>query len=1616
MPTTPSTTKLYTRAIVSTTPPLEGLLWFNPVNQVVYTQTSTGWGNPTSCVVSDTDPTLRTVWRRGLHDEKSTPQYVDKTRNPIAIGSPVGDWGVVNQWVQNPEHKNKKIVTLSQIVTHFTSILKAQPSLPGIQGGGVFTLNQQGYNYGVGGTIKEHNDSFDTLISAVNVNTVTPLGVLEYAVQEYQSSLITIQSLFTKGVSSLLTTFTPDSLINQSSYVTSRIIAAYENNDARAQIFGDSSAYDKETGAGVYNWIASSPMFGLSQKTKPHLNISDVGIELYHHDGHRSNVIYTVAELDRLSRLLCSHIDNRTNTSLGIVSSIAPPTTYGNFLLSLGALRPGVYWYQVSANTRTLYRFNMFVAAGITPQVTYNGASLPDGVKYYNTLSNTVFTIVSGQWVVTSTVGSGDISQIWTKVDLTQLLGKTLLEVEHRLYDVCVSTYNVFDYSTLTTTQGDLVTYNRLYEERFFAWTRSQDIKAPLVNVEYRAADPFTWNYSSSTITTHPTIRVTNQPIGSWQSLYTYWYGTPYPHLEPWKLQGYNDQPVWWDSYYLQSNNTRRWIYNHLTRVGMWENIRVGRVPVGQVLPDGITISSGAVGQATQYIYFSVNISDSTTNGIPSDGLFPPYFQLSGAPDISVRSLFTSYTTEISAPDSDYVFGDGGPVEWKWTVSAEHVYDIPMIAFKMQPARFLHRTLGPKFANVDGLQVEELFKQVYSHQDALFHGDVYNVDKTYLVKGLNQWYVNYNRSSGIDTSGEFRHQWVLWEPHQTYQVGGIIDTSTFEIRNKYIDVTAADYNVLLVNNGAFKELWMDAFEARLIDIPAPLIQYNNQSAWKIDLDNLAALSRPINYYGVKEYSNLPDPVQYTPIQILGVVNSDTLVLTGDVLDKFPPGTEFIVSDSSFGLNGTYEVVDSHFTGNQTFVQILANMITPPPGGFPGLPVAGSAPVFLVPPQIGNATPIHAGQTLSFATFDYTGTEIIFPTAQWRVNGIPIIPNVDTIVPVERFTPRYMFVDGPRSMSFALTTTNRDLRVDFTSRLQNDLCGLVWESTDTKDHKQLAYATNKDYRGTTWTFDLEVSATSPQIDDAQRGPSLTIQGRDANGNPVTYIVALFRYALVPASRHSQISINFDTVKAGFYADQPIYLGDVDKIFISVISNSYSSSTNPLPAPIEGWIKISNSAATGSSALINLHQVVITPHAIGMSTSYDDHYDQSPERIVNNLIALGYREWINHYCGMSIYPERTWTGTRLEVVDPINSLNLKTVSTPALAWHKNFAEKCKAVFIQPIYSVSYEMYSSHARYAWTQRDINDNFAETGYVPPSYLLSPGHIGAMAYLKDVFVQFATQMSLANIPVYMQVGEPWWWYNPGTLKPCIYDNATRIAFNTATGLFAPEFVTIYDTTTGGAYDQYKIFLRELLGNSVLAIKTTIKNAFPAALVTILPFFPTIIGKGIMETINFPIAQYSFPNLDIFQVESYDWIIAGNLANATADVQRALGLLGYPPNQVMYLGGFAPQDPISNRLNVWKNVFVNLRSNTSFNLRKQFIWAYTIVMRDSITFRPEDNLQLFFYGDSYVSTIDQTVHTKNELTFQTSSLMIGDTVDALVTLSNVYGQTTATTPTVVINL
>jgi uncharacterized protein (TIGR02217 family) len=557
-------------------------------------------------------------------------------------------------------------------------------------------------------------------------------------------------------------------------------------------------------------------------------------------------------------------------------------------------------------------------------------------------------------------------------------------------------------------------------------------------------------------------------------------------------------------------------------------------------------------------------------------------------------------------------------------------------------------------------------------------------------------------------------------------------------------------------------------------------------------------------------------------------------------------------------------------------------------------------------------------------------------------------------PLMRFDPSFWTLNFPRPMMASVVSTGPEsLRVDAVFYRSNDLAGLIWDSEDVWDHPLLAYATNRDYRRLTVSFRWRSAGIMPL--DAINGPTLTIEGRDASGQPKNWYVRLWNYA-VGTPDDAVITLPFSALDSGFLLPgeaEPVFAGDIDRLFISLVPPGYTGVAGSFAAGVEAWVELSEIRCDGEGVMLDTGDVMLPEHDLKMATGYDDSYNQTPARVLRQIRALGYRDTINHYVGMSHY-------FRLEPLgnDHYVSLSGGALNRPCQAWHLDFANRAKAAGYDLIFSLSYELFDAHCWNDWKQRAENGDPALTGWVPPSTLLSPAHSGAMGYLQAVGRAFAFIQKQAELPVKFQVGEPWWWIRPDH-RICLYDAAATAAFG-ALSVSIPDIRGAKTAAQNAMLDR----AGELLATSTAALVAAVQDEADTVPFEshLLVYLPTVLDPLAPEAkrANVPL-DWASPAFDVLQLEDYDWVTSGNHGATNRAMPMMQSRLGYPIAEQHYFAGFVlnPEDNAQ-----WQEIAFAAQSARERGAAQAFVWALPQVARDGFTYfqigdESEDDVQPF---------------------------------------------------------
>lgn len=552
--------------------------------------------------------------------------------------------------------------------------------------------------------------------------------------------------------------------------------------------------------------------------------------------------------------------------------------------------------------------------------------------------------------------------------------------------------------------------------------------------------------------------------------------------------------------------------------------------------------------------------------------------------------------------------------------------------------------------------------------------------------------------------------------------------------------------------------------------------------------------------------------------------------------------------------------------------------------------------------------------------------------------------------IKRFDPRFWTVDFARPMMASVVTTGAQaLRVETVFYRRHDLAGLIWAAEDRWDHPLLAYETARDFRHVQLSFRWRSGGVKPL--DALHGPTLTIEGRDAEGEPRAWYVRLWNYA-AGEPEDAVISLDFAAMDGGYLLPgeaDPVWAGDIDRMFVSLVPPGYDGSEGLLGGPAEGWAEMSEIAVSGSGSVLAIGDAMLPEHQLGMTNGYDDCYHLTPARVVRQIEALGYRGDVVHYVGMSHYMRLEASGGGFYA-----SLAGGTINAPCAAWHAALAGAVKAAGLGLIWSLSYEYFDEYCWGDWKQRDAEGAPALTGWVPPSTLLSPANASAMGYLQLVARAFVAIAVAAELPVKFQVGEPWWWVNAGG-KICGYDAATSAALGGAS-VTIPDVREALDAGQTAMLDA----LGDLLATSTGALVAGAQDEAGAEDFTshLLVFLPTVLDPAAPELrrANVPLG-WAAPAFDVLQLEDYDWVTAGRGAETGPARAAMVERLGYPVQAQHYFSGFVL---LAEDRAQWAAIADAAAGSRRAGVARTFVWALPQVTRDGfVWFDGEDAVQAF---------------------------------------------------------
>jgi hypothetical protein len=413
---------------------------------------------------------------------------------------------------------------------------------------------------------------------------------------------------------------------------------------------------------------------------------------------------------------------------------------------------------------------------------------------------------------------------------------ETVLKVENKLYGRAKLEHIKFNYVDIIN--GEQSLFDDKLNILFSEYVKSLDDMA--ITNDFTIGDAFTWNYSG--IETEPALTISQNPTkwgAHWKEIYKQQYNTSYPHLEPWKLQGYTEKPTHWDSVYLDSGT---WSPQ------MWTNIRNGIIDSGLSAPPS---------SPPTYTIISVNDTGTKHGSYDVNELIPPYVSI---PALSQNSLIFGDMTSVEAVNiiskvtNNYI-------RQRYEESINYNYDKFMVLFKLQPLKILRLAFGDEYYDTTkngGLLINKTSNAVPSHKDIIFHGTLVN-NVSYSAHGINQWYTNILRSeNNIISMDDFITMWTAWESKLSYQTNSIINDKTLMLDNEFFNIYHQDYSVHVKKSPSVIAKWLHSLLFSVyrsgtygykngVKIPT------DGNDWLFTVDIPVTGNQELYYYGTRNY-------------------------------------------------------------------------------------------------------------------------------------------------------------------------------------------------------------------------------------------------------------------------------------------------------------------------------------------------------------------------------------------------------------------------------------------------------------------------------------------------------------------------------------------------------------------------------------------------------------------------------------------------------------------------------------------------------------------------------------------------------------------------------------------
>jgi hypothetical protein len=271
------------------------------------------------------------------------------------------------------------------------------------------------------------------------------------------------------------------------------------------------------------------------------------------------------------------------------------------------------------------------------------------------------------------------------------------------LYDLVQGKYR-------TTSAYTEAEFTAIMTPAFEQWARDNNFS--FENTTFDENNPFTWNYRTAT------DRFGDSCMGHWRGIYRHFFDTDKPHLMPWRMLGFAEQPSWWSKAYGDAPYTRD---NSI----LWGDIEAGIIREGD--------------RAGTHAKFArpdlMQILPVDTNG----RLIDP-----------ITATIILRNPPIQFAKTSWMFGDGSPIEAAWRNTSSYQFALAHGKFLMRPNFFVERFWDVYHDRlVHGQIVDSRTLKRNRHRDIVINSEALPTGEVQVTHGIQNWIIDNMINRGL---------------------------------------------------------------------------------------------------------------------------------------------------------------------------------------------------------------------------------------------------------------------------------------------------------------------------------------------------------------------------------------------------------------------------------------------------------------------------------------------------------------------------------------------------------------------------------------------------------------------------------------------------------------------------------------------------------------------------------------------------------------------------------------------------------------------------------------------------------------------------------------------------